>query len=49
LHTVLEEDPALMTEGEEDFSAATSMRDVEPSVHLWVERQRLGKKGPSNG
>ncbi|HJX54398.1 MAG TPA: DISARM system helicase DrmA [Polyangia bacterium] len=46
LHTVLEENA---TEDEEDFSAATSMRDVEPSVHLWVERQRLGKKGPSNG
>jgi hypothetical protein len=49
LHTVLEEDAALMTEGEEDFSAATSMRDVEPSVHLWVERQRLGTKGAGRG
>lgn len=24
------------------FAAATSMRDVEPSVHLWVERRVLG-------
>jgi hypothetical protein len=24
------------------FLAATSMRDVEPSVHLWVERRVLG-------
>ncbi len=24
------------------FAAATSMRDVEPSVHLWIERRRLG-------
>ena len=49
LHTVLDADPAFMTEGEEDFSAATSMRDVEPSVHFWIERQRLGTKGPTHG
>ena len=49
LHTVLDADPAFMTEGEEDFSAATSMRDVEPSVHFWIERQRLGTKGPNHG
>jgi hypothetical protein len=27
------------------FCAPTSMRDVEPSVHLWVERRALGGKG----
>ncbi len=49
LHTVLEDDPALLSEGEEDFTAPTSMRDVEPSVHLWIERQRLGGKGAGRG
>jgi hypothetical protein len=42
LRTALDDDrPA---EGTDDakFVAATSMRDVEPSVHLWVERKRLG-------
>jgi hypothetical protein len=24
------------------FKAPTSMRDVEPSVHLWLQRRRLG-------
>jgi hypothetical protein len=24
------------------FAAPTSMRDVEPAVHLWVERRALG-------
>jgi hypothetical protein len=29
---------------EAKFVAPTSMRDVEPSVHLWIERKRLGAK-----
>ena len=29
---------------EAKFVAPTSMRDVEPSVHLWVERGHLGAK-----
>ncbi|HEY8375941.1 MAG TPA: hypothetical protein VIK91_05600, partial [Nannocystis sp.] len=40
LHTALAE-----TDGDSDeqkFSAPTSMRDVEPAVHLWVERYQLG-------
>jgi len=49
LHTVLEEEPTELSEGEEDFSAPTSMRDVEASVHLWIERQRLGTKGAGRG
>lgn len=27
------------------FTAPTSMRDVEPTVHLWVERRYLGARG----
>ena len=42
LRTALDDDRP--TEGTDDakFVAPTSMRDVEPSVHLWVERKRLG-------
>jgi hypothetical protein len=29
---------------EEKFSAPTSMRDVEPTTHLWIERGRLGRR-----
>jgi hypothetical protein len=44
LHTPLDED--LPPEGTDDakFVAPTSMRDVEPTVHLWLERRRLGGK-----
>lgn len=43
--------PLLVPPGEEPvpeerlFKAPTSMRDVEPTVHLWVERGYLGAKG----
>ncbi len=42
LHTPLDEDPP--PEGSDDakFAAPTSMRDVEPTCHLWLERGRLG-------
>ena len=33
----------LFTEDEKRFSAPTSMRDVEPSVHVW-RRFKLGSK-----
>jgi hypothetical protein len=43
LHTA--EDPAAEPGSDEaKFVAPTSMRDVEPSVHLWIERKRLGAK-----
>ena len=31
--------------GQEKFSAPTSMRDVEPSVHLWLTQPNADKKG----
>ena len=43
LHTA--EDPVAEPGSDEaKFVAPTSMRDVEPSVHLWIERKRLGAK-----
>ncbi|MGH9332758.1 MAG: DISARM system helicase DrmA, partial [Vicinamibacteria bacterium] len=43
LHTA--EDPAAEPGSDEaKFVAPTSMRDVEPSVHLRIERKRLGAK-----
>ena len=30
------------TDDEKKFAAPTSMRDVEPTVHLWIERNQLG-------
>jgi len=44
LHHVLSppEDPET---GQEKFSAPTSMRDVEPSVHLWLDQPGVSKKG----
>ena len=43
LHTA--EDPIAEPGSDEaKFVAPTSMRDVEPSVHLWIERKRLGAK-----
>jgi ATP-dependent helicase YprA (DUF1998 family) len=45
LFTVL--DPEAPPEGTDDarFAAPTSMRDVEPTAHLWVERRPLSRKG----
>jgi hypothetical protein len=44
LHTAADrsEDATAMTPDEARFCAQTSMRDVEASVHLWVERLQLG-------
>jgi len=44
LHTALKppDDPE---PGEEKFSAPTSMRDVEPSVHLWMTQPGVLKRG----
>ena len=44
LFTVLDRERAPRVEGSPDakFEAPTSMRDVEPSVHLWLERRTLG-------
>jgi hypothetical protein len=41
LYTALETDEVRDSD-EQKFSAPTSMRDVEASVHLWVERHQLG-------
>jgi hypothetical protein len=42
LKTALGEDRPEEGTDEAKFVAPTSMRDVEPSVHLWLERRRLG-------
>jgi len=42
LRTVLDDDKPERGSDEEKFVAPTSMRDVEPSVHLWLERRQLG-------
>ncbi|HXV60097.1 MAG TPA: DISARM system helicase DrmA, partial [Vicinamibacteria bacterium] len=44
LHTADDVIPAPGSD-EAKFIAPTSMRDVEPSVHLWIERKRLGALG----
>ena len=41
LYTALETDEVRDSD-EQKFCAPTSMRDVEASVHLWVERHQLG-------
>ncbi len=45
LHMVGERAAVVTTEHERKFHAPTSMRDVEPSVHIWVERGVLGTGG----
>jgi hypothetical protein len=42
LFTALDEDKPPTGTDEAKFCAPTSMRDVEPSVHLWLERRNLG-------
>lgn len=42
LHLVLDEDRPVEGSEEAKFMAPTSMRDVEPTVHLWLERRQLG-------
>jgi hypothetical protein len=44
LFTALAEDQPEPGEPGAKFKAPTSMRDVEPSVHLWLRRGRLGAK-----
>jgi len=46
LYTVVDEEKPLPGSDEAKFAAPTSMRDVEPNVHLWLERSaRLGGRG----
>ncbi|MCC6521903.1 MAG: hypothetical protein IT373_04515 [Polyangiaceae bacterium] len=45
LFMVVDEDKPPPHTDEAKFAAPTSMRDVEASVHLWVERRALGGKG----
>lgn len=50
LFTVLDTDRVAGTDpsqksDEDKFAAPTSMRDVEPSVHLWIERGGLSREG----
>ncbi len=42
LFTVIDEDQPEENSDAAKFSAPMSMRDVEPSVHVWIERGRLG-------
>lgn len=42
LFTVVEQDPYEVDADTARFAAPTSMRDVEASVHLWIERRALG-------
>ncbi len=44
LYVPLSDDPPAPGTDEAKFSAPTSMRDVEPTVHLWLERKQLGGK-----
>jgi len=45
LTLVTDEERDELTSDEKRFVAPTSMRDVEESVHLWIERRALGGKG----
>lgn len=42
LYTIIDDDPPPTHSDDARFAAPTSMRDVEPSVHLWLERRSLG-------
>jgi len=42
LFTVVDDNAPDPDTDEARFAASTSMRDVEPSVHLWIERRSLG-------
>ena len=42
LFTIIDDDPPPPNSDDARFAAPTSMRDVEPSVHLWLERRPLG-------
>ncbi|MBX3246043.1 MAG: DISARM system helicase DrmA [Myxococcales bacterium] len=45
LLTLVTDEDKELTADEKRFVAPTSMRDVEESVHLWIERRALGGKG----
>ncbi len=45
LFTQLDDDRPPGGTDEAKFCAPTSMRDVEPNVHLWLERRHLGGRG----
>jgi Helicase conserved C-terminal domain len=49
LFTVLDEEKPIPGSEDAPFAAATSMRDVEPSAHLWVQRKALSRKDVSGG
>lgn len=42
LFTIIDDDPPPTHSDDARFAAPTSMRDVEPSIHLWLERRALG-------
>jgi len=42
LFTIVDDDVPPANSDDARFAAPTSMRDVEPSVHLWVERRSFG-------
>jgi hypothetical protein len=42
LFTIIDDDLPPPNSDDVRFAAPTSMRDVEPSVHLWIERRSLG-------
>jgi hypothetical protein len=42
LFTIIDDDKPPIHSQDGRFAAPTSMRDVEPSVHLWLERRALG-------
>jgi hypothetical protein len=44
LFTVLDAGGAAAGSDDARFAAPTSMRDVEPTAHLWVERRKLSRK-----
>ena len=49
LFTVLDDDKPPVGSPGAVFSAPTSMRDVEHSVHLWIERTALSRREPDGG
>jgi hypothetical protein len=49
LFTTLDEDVPPVGSDDAKFAASMSMRDVEPSVHLWLQRGMLGGKVSTRG
>jgi hypothetical protein len=45
LYTLLDDERPEVGTDEAKFAAPTSMRDVEPVVHLWMMKGQLGGKG----